>query len=216
MNRRRYGQQRSGNDGDAVRLKPSLHLLITLRPAHERDVLHRAQGIAVGLGDSLWIFEEREQAVAAHVEKVVEYVLVGRRSDAMRRPRTGWRRGRAQTVHQRHAEDAHIEIERHPQVCRDQGKMMDAPQQRLALSRDLGPRLNHRRVHAVPPLTRSGDASHCLARRVEEGSTRFIKITLPGKPTQRVGKVAAQFRPDWFPRRRGMMSRAMISTWSGW
>ena len=31
-------------------------------------------------------------------------------------------------MHERHAEDAHIEIERHPHVRRDQRKMMDASQ----------------------------------------------------------------------------------------
>src|SRR6516162_11174733 len=83
MNRRRYRQERACFYGNAVRFQSCEHLAITLRPAHEGKVLHRAERIAIRVVDPLRIFEKREQAVAPHVEKVVEYVLVGRRSDSM-------------------------------------------------------------------------------------------------------------------------------------
>ena len=77
------------------------------------------------------VFEKREQAVAAHVEKVVENILVRRRSDPMRRRRVGRGRRRAQTVNERHAEHADVKVERHPHVRRIEGEMMNAAEQRL-------------------------------------------------------------------------------------
>jgi hypothetical protein len=55
-------------------------------------------------------------------------------------------------MHERHTEDADIEIERHPHICRVEREMMDAAQQRLARwGGDLGSGLNHHVVHAVLP-----------------------------------------------------------------
>jgi hypothetical protein len=42
--------------------------------------LHRANRVAVNLGNSFRIFKEGEQTVAAHVEKIMGNVGVGRRT----------------------------------------------------------------------------------------------------------------------------------------
>src|SRR5262249_28172447 len=58
--------------GDVVRLEPLVNLAEPIRRHHKRALLHRADGVAIGG----WLLafrdlEERDRAVAAHVEEIV-------------------------------------------------------------------------------------------------------------------------------------------------
>src|SRR6185437_6021716 len=163
IDRGRNDQQRPGDDRNAVRLQPLEHLRVAFRPADEGDVLHRAERVAVGLGDALRIFEKGEKAVAAHIEKEMGDLRIGWRAVAMRAAAVGQARWRAHPVCQPHAEHAHIEIERSAHVAGVEREMVNAAQQRLRVRmRRVSCWHVETRIHAHPPgLTRP--ASH--ARR---------------------------------------------------
>jgi hypothetical protein len=56
-------------------------------------VLHRTDRVAVSLGNSYRIFEESKQTVAAHIQKIMGNVGVGRRPVPMRMFAPGGREG---------------------------------------------------------------------------------------------------------------------------
>ena len=125
-------QERPCGDSHPARLQSLQYLAIALRSAHEGDMLHRADRVAVNLGDAFRIFEKSEQAVAAHIEKIMRDVLVGRRSDPVRGARVRRPRRRAQPMYERHPEHAHIEIERHRHIIGVEREAIHTAQYRLA------------------------------------------------------------------------------------
>src|SRR6266446_9288791 len=140
-------------------------------------MLHCADCVAVNLGNSFRIFKESEQAVATHIKKIVGNVRVGWRADAVTMARAQRARRRPQSVYDRHAQDAHIEVECHPHVIGDKGEVMDPTQHWFtASSRDLartGSRCNRRDAHAVPPsLSQQVGYHRCLiaATRSDESA----------------------------------------------
>ena len=107
-----------------VRLPDSIqHVVELLLADRERHMLHRADRVAVAprLG-ALRDLEEGEQRIAARIEKVVADVLE-RRVAAVARAGPQARRD-LQSVHQRHAEDAQVEIQRHLHVVGVQRKVV--------------------------------------------------------------------------------------------
>ena len=119
-------------------------------------MLHRADRVAINFGNSFRVFKESEQTVATHIKKIMRNVCVGRRTIPVR-VACAWRpRRRSETVHDRHAEHAYIEIECHPHVIGNEREVMDAAQQRFTIgSRDLArqrSRCHRCSAHAVPPL----------------------------------------------------------------
>src|SRR5262245_66562 len=107
-----------------------LHLVEAFFRDAKGNVLHRADGVAVApLLEALRDLEEREQRVAAGIEKVVADVLE-RRVAAVRG--AGAETGcHLERVHQRHAEDADVEVERLLHVVGVQGEVVDAARKGL-------------------------------------------------------------------------------------
>src|SRR6202023_224038 len=121
----------------------------------KRSFGYRPSQVPVKLGNSFRIFKEGEQTVAAHVEKIMGNVGVGRRTVPVRVARADRARRRSKPVHDWHAQHTYIEIERYSHVIGDQREVMDSSQDRLTWrNRDLarqGSRGSHRDVHTVPP-----------------------------------------------------------------
>jgi hypothetical protein len=80
MNCRRNHQERPRIYTDPIRFQSLQYLSVPPRPAGERDVLHRANRVAINLGNSFRIFKESDQTVAAHIKKIMRNVCVGRRT----------------------------------------------------------------------------------------------------------------------------------------
>src|SRR6266478_8673543 len=118
-------------------------------------MLHCADCVAVNLGNSFRIFKESEQAVATHIKKIMGNVRVGWRADAVSMARAQRARRRPQSVYDRHAQDAHIEVERHPHVIGDEREVMDPTQHWFTASNRDPARTewgcNRRDAHAGPP-----------------------------------------------------------------
>jgi hypothetical protein len=128
MNCWRNHQERPRIYTDPICFQSLQYLAEPPRPAGERDVLHRANRVAINLGNSFRIFKESEQTVAAHIKKIMGNVCVGRRTIPVRVACARRARRRSEAMHDRHAEHAYIKIERHPHAIGNEREVMDAAQ----------------------------------------------------------------------------------------
>src|SRR3546814_888328 len=121
------------SDLHALFFEALLQQFIPLRCHDEGAMLHRADSVTIARGLSVTrYFEKGEQAVVAHIEKIVAHAFVRRIASVVRSgPETF---GHLHRMDERHADDVGIEFNRRFHVVRAQCEVMYPARRRLARS----------------------------------------------------------------------------------